>query len=88
MRLIDADAFIWWVDDYYDCTELGQIVIEWINDRPTIEPKRGRWLKEYNGNGWNDYWDYTCSVCEKTLKRGEPYPYCPNCGARMEASDD
>lgn len=83
MRLIDADAFIWWVDDYYDCTELGQIVIEWINDRPTIEPKRGRWIYDITFCGLNRH---KCSACGHGEFRMSDY--CPNCGARMEASDD
>lgn len=88
MRLIDADAFKWWVDDHYDCTELGQIVTEWINDRPTIEAnpvRRGRWIHDgydfQHGNDW-----IHCSECGK---RGINVPadltnYCPNCGAKME----
>lgn len=47
----------------------------------------GEWIKEYNGNGWNDYWDYTCPVCGKKYERGDNVLYdsffCPNCGSRM-----
>lgn len=95
--LIDYDKAVWAVavqlafeadmecpgnhhpEDYLSTAKMYFNKIEAIE-----EPKTGRWIEEYNGNGWNDYWDYTCSVCEKTLKRGEPYPYCPNCGAKME----
>ena len=38
MRMIDADAFKEWVDEYYDCTDLGAIVMSWIDEQPTIEP--------------------------------------------------
>lgn len=51
------------------------------------EPKVGRWIEEYNGNGWNDYWDYTCSNCGKKYERADilyKANYCPNCGAKME----
>lgn len=48
---------------------------------------RGEWIKEYNGNGWNDYWDYTCSECGKKYERADNILYeanfCPNCGADM-----
>lgn len=35
-RLIDADEFKSWVDDWYDCTDIGNIVESWIDERPTI----------------------------------------------------
>lgn len=80
MRLIDADAFRWWVDDYYDCTELGQIVAEWINDRPTIEAepvRRGRWIDTGSGQ--------ECSVCHEIQYGYDNYRYyCSYCGAKME----
>ena len=51
-------------------------------DRP-----QGKWIKEYNGDGWNDYWDYKCSNCGKVYKRAGAIlydaNYCPNCSAKM-----
>ena len=51
-------------------------------DRPS-----GEWIEDYNGNGWNDYWDYTCSNCGKKYERADAVLYkanfCPNCGADM-----
>lgn len=47
----------------------------------------GEWIEEYNGNGWNDFWDYTCSNCGKKYKRADYLyraNYCPNCRARMK----
>lgn len=38
-RLIDADEFKSWVDDWYDCTDIGNIVESWIDERPTILDK-------------------------------------------------
>lgn len=35
-RLIDGDEFKSWVDDWYDCTDIGNIVESWIDERPTI----------------------------------------------------
>jgi DNA-directed RNA polymerase subunit RPC12/RpoP len=56
-------------------------------DRP-----QGEWVTEYNGNGWNDYWNYTCSNCGKKYERADAVLYkanfCPNCGARMKGADD
>lgn len=48
-----------------------------------IEPKKGKWVED-------EYWDYKCSACGKGID-DEIYlfmPYCPNCGARMERSED
>lgn len=54
--------------------------------------KHGYWKEEYNGNGWNDFWDYTCSVCGKKWERADDVLYtsnfCPNCGAKMSRKDD
>lgn len=50
--------------------------------------KHGYWEEECNGNGWNDYWDYTCSMCGKKYKNADDILYesnfCPNCGAKMK----
>ena len=66
--------------------------IKALLDIPAVEPKQGEWITEYNGNGWNDYWDYTCSNCGKKYERGDAVLYkanfCPNCGARMKGVDN
>lgn len=59
------------------------------NHKIGLEPvKHGHWEEEQNGNGWNDYWDYTCSVCGKKYKNADDILYeanfCPNCGAKMD----
>lgn len=65
-----------------------------INSAPTIDIDRpqGEWVTEYDGNGWNDYWDYTCSNCGKRYERADAVLYeanfCPNCGAKMKGADD
>lgn len=69
--------------------------IKIIRELPTIEPKRGKWIKDGDA-----YALYKCSVCNdvcpavgyadcipeermyKTMK------YCPNCGAKMERSEE
>lgn len=56
-------------------------------DRP-----QGEWITEYNGNGWNDYWNYTCSNCGKKYERADAVLYkanfCPNCGCRMKGAEN
>lgn len=62
-----------------------------IINLPSARP-RGEWIEDYNGNGWNDYWDYTCSNCGKKYERADAILYkanfCPNCGADMRGVDD
>ena len=69
------------------------LVIEELETLPSadlMEVKRGEWIIEYHGNGWNDYWDYTCSVCGKKFEKADNVLYrakfCPNCGCRMKGS--
>ena len=55
----------------------------WINDAIALlkaEPKRGSWIISDNG-------EWACSECgfEPTVYEGTPF--CPNCGAKMEADD-
>lgn len=56
---------------------------ERIKNIPTVEPKKGKWEKEWrSANGYTHIDGYKCSKCIVV------YPwktnYCPNCGARME----
>ena len=63
-----------------------------IRALPSADRPQGEWITEYNGNGWNDYWNYTCSNCGKKYERADAVlynaRYCPNCGARMKGADD
>ena len=93
MRLIDADAFVAWIESVMTKEELspaaamvlslveGKLVI----DTPKVdaEPVRhGRWI-------WDDE-GYHCSECffhayGNTLECLDgTYRFCPNCGARMD----
>lgn len=73
-------------------------IIETIEDVPTIEPKRGKWIAHPTEKEWD-----VCTVCGTGCKRREigydtyfeksyvteyGYPFCPNCGARMKGADD
>jgi hypothetical protein len=57
------------------------------NERP-----KGHWVKKWSGNGWNEDWDYTCSVCGKEYRKASSIlyhaSYCPNCGADMRGESD
>lgn len=94
MRLIDADALVimlglkpdeWGTPDerWRPESEFGL----WIINAPTIEPKRGRWIKLDMCRGMEQY---KCSVCDGATYvpevMGQPvYNFCPNCGAKMES---
>lgn len=94
MRAIDADALVEAVNDYpYGFR--GMIVCD-IAKQPTLEPKRGKWItkKDACGIGYQ-----ICSNCETEIqwrdRRGvmlrvdmQNAPYCPNCGAKMERSEE
>lgn len=71
------------VDTSYEWAETVRMAIEALSDRP-----KGEWIEKYNGNGWNDYWDYTCSNCGKKYERADTVlyhaKYCPNCGSENE----
>ena len=94
MRLIDADALretlrkqsieSFTISDEYEFFIKGLICADdAIVDAPTVEavPVRyGKW--EHIGDPQE--WDaYICNQCN--VAQGEPWEYCPSCGARMDA---
>ncbi len=97
MRLIDADALednleatikVYKRNAKYDESLLRQVnalklELKIIKDAPTIEPKRGRWVTHGVAKG-----SEICDQCGFVQLRHRVNNYCPNCGARMEASDD
>lgn len=66
-----------------------------IDAAPTIEPKKGKWMEE---NRRPKSWAFYCSECKRTaydpqnhhnsLPKRCRYAFCPNCGAKMERSED
>ena len=59
------------------------MVIEMIQDAPTIEPqrKKGMWI-EHNPHKWGLGIVFECSECGEKIDC-EPSNFCPNCGADM-----
>jgi DNA-directed RNA polymerase subunit RPC12/RpoP len=90
-RLIDADKLCEVLNEKKIPVD-SRVNYEIVN-APTVtaatDGPHGEWIKEYNGDGWNDYWDYKCSKCGKVYKRASAIlydaNYCPNCGKRMKA---
>ena len=77
-----------------DATKVKRVLVEdgkygdlYYADRPT-----GSWKEDYNGGGFKEWLDITCSLCGNTLhdiqKLPEDYKFCPFCGARMKGADD
>lgn len=66
-------------------------VVRFLQERPAVEPKRGKWEKV---DDWDGDCHYKCTFCgeEWFLIEGTPNEnnmnYCPNCGAKMERSED
>lgn len=60
-----------------------------IAQLPTIEPKRGKWIyktQNVKGGKGQTYGKWQCSCCKKKEPRRRGY--CPNCGAKMERSEE
>lgn len=91
MRLIDADEVMKFPIRANKCDKENanehfvygiETVLEYVEQLPTIEPKRGMWLPRNSGFL---YW-VRCSVCdEKYYGYSDKcnFKYCPNCGAKM-----
>jgi len=48
---------------------------------------RGRWIVEQDEYFGFRSADIKCSNCNSQPKHNDTTPYCPNCGAKMEAQD-
>ena len=96
--LIDRQAAIEALREYLvgkRCPDDGTLTCrlienEVINKLPSIQPKRGRWIKLDMHIGMADH---KCTACEQECYvptcMGEPmYAFCPNCGADMRGEQD
>lgn len=78
MRLIDADALLWDIEQYQVSNGEFQ---EWIEIQPVIkEKKTGKWNRITHDV-------FSCNNCGRTfiLVQGQSFMnYCPNCGEKKE----
>lgn len=102
MRLIDADAVIdrYYAEWEYHCIKMDEDDREWlrqcIDQAPTIEAepvRHGRWVP-VDCEHPCDEWDCTACGGRRTFliemdadDMEECYPYCPNCGAKMDGGN-
>ena len=65
-----------------------ETIMKIINSIPSAEPerKKGKWIKDETGYGF-----WICSECgfaSEAFGANILYPFCPNCGAKLDWSDD
>ena len=98
-RLIDADALLeylminmnWHDEDGYevdDWDEKKKIFKDLIDAVPTVDAvpvKHGTWVTD-NSTAIGELIERYCSLCDcrTTGLRETWFPYCPNCGAKMD----
>lgn len=67
-------------------------IIGVIDEQPTIEPKKGKWVDEpvykqtMDGKTWDGY--TYCSECREMHEYGYRSNFCPNCGCPMKGETD
>lgn len=98
MRLIDADELIHlYFDDENGKPVFDFVPWEFVENAPTIEAepvKHGRWehyktelLFDDIMGGEYSFERFRCSVCHFDVGGNNEYPFCPNCGAKMDLDE-
>ena len=86
MRMIDAEGIRIKPEFMHDICGMAMIRVEDIarilNEQPTIQPKRGKWILDRSGA-------YCCSECMEPcagyVMMKPRDKFCKMCGAKMEA---
>ena len=90
--LINRQAAIKLLEDWADGYSYLEVPVDSIahklNELPTAEPKKGKWIEKNIHSNWSDWTLYFCSECGKQFKDLEERNFCPNCGARMEEKNN
>ena len=98
MRAIDAENIRIKPEFMHNVCGMAMIrvedVVRILNEQPTIQPKRGRWI--YCEDSTADCVDgYRCDQCgffvpwdykHKGIDFIHDYNFCPHCGAKMEVT--
>ena len=87
MRLIDADRMkeeLLWGNVFLPAIQTNTLV-DLIDNQPTIDPESLRPSGRWDDAGYVVW----CSNCgEPYLPAYKSYKYCPNCGAKMEDTNE
>lgn len=102
-RLISADAVKEYVreqvnlplpkDRLYMVVPIEDFITNLIDNAPTAEPKRGRWItvSDGYGNGVATASICECSLCKDTIwvykNDKRKWKFCPHCGATMDLDE-
>ena len=77
---------------YNDVREAVEVIDEYIGELPSVtpQPKTGHWTRELirNEKGGCIGAKMICSECGNDNKNDEYMTYCPNCGAKMQKSEE
>ena len=66
----------------------GTVKNEIVTDIKAIDKENfsSYWIVKYEGNGWNDWENLICPICNTKFEDvawPSTYNYCPNCGASL-----
>lgn len=87
-RLIDANALRYHMGVNQNDKQIFYITGEDIDAAPTIDPENPRPRAYWKNKGEKTYVIW-CSNCgEPYYHDFEDFKYCPNCGAKMEDTDE
>ena len=86
MRLIDAEGIRIKPEFMYDICGMAMIrvedIVRIINEQPTIQPKRGKWIDRGEHESGGRHWhEWECNICHHYFD--ERTFFCPHCGADM-----
>ena len=90
MRAIDAENIRIKPEFMHNVCGMAMIrvedVVRILNEQPTIQPKRGKWIRDGHHIRCDQCGMYMCD----TDREGDRIPteFCPNCGAKMEVDDE
>ena len=90
IRRSDAIKAVLNLTMYQERVPIDSVIVN-INKAPTIEPKRGEWVKRTHDTLIAQVNFAYCSECGQPIMHEHTRPlwsFCPNCGADMRGKDD
>ena len=81
---IERERLLEVLERNFGYTHGGSVMKQLIETQPAadVAPVRhGKWI--FN----DDWWEFICTNCHKGIGNIKKYPFCPNCGARMDEEE-